>query len=67
MRLGCEWRHVRKRWAGNFGDFEKKQLVEIEPGDASWDSTLGEASWDILTLGQFSWGVDWRAMLEQSA
>ena len=29
MRLGCEWRHARKQWAGNFGDFEKKQLVEI--------------------------------------
>ena len=29
MRLGCEWRHARKRWAGILGDFEKKQLVEI--------------------------------------
>ena len=29
MRLGCEWRHARKRWAGNFGDFLKKQLVDI--------------------------------------
>ena len=28
-RLGCEWRHARKRRAGNFGDFWKKQLVEI--------------------------------------
>ena len=27
--LGCEWRHTRKRWAGNFGDFWKKHLVEI--------------------------------------
>ena len=33
--LGCEWRHARKRWAGEFGDFEK---------DVSWDLTLGEAS-----------------------
>ena len=29
MRLGCGWRHARKRGAGNFGDFWKKQLVEI--------------------------------------
>ena len=29
MLLGCEWSHARKRWAGNFGDFWKKQLVEI--------------------------------------
>ena len=26
---GCEWRHTRKRWAEDFGDFWKKQLVEI--------------------------------------
>ena len=30
MWQGCEWRHARKWWAGNFGDFWKKtQLVEI--------------------------------------
>ena len=29
MWLGCEWRHARKWWAGNFGDFWKKQLAEI--------------------------------------
>ena len=29
MRLGCERRHAQKRGAGIFGDFLKKQLVEI--------------------------------------
>ena len=29
MGLWCEWRQARKRWAGNFGDFWKKQFVEI--------------------------------------
>ena len=29
MGLGSEWRHAWKRWVGNFGDFWKKQLVEI--------------------------------------
>ena len=29
MRLGWEWRHARKWWAGILGDFWKKQLVEI--------------------------------------
>ena len=37
MRLGCEWRHARKRWAGILDDFEKKAV--------SWDLTLDEASW----------------------
>ena len=60
MRLGCEWRHARKRWAEIFDDFEKA---------VSWDFTLGEGSpvggygmrsafvgsvsWD-LTLGEGS-------------
>ena len=59
MGLGCEWRHARKRWAGNFGDFEKKQLVEIRTWarpvqlwatgcafveSLSWDLNLGEGS-----------------------
>ena len=35
MWLECEWRHARKRWAGEFGDFKK---------EVSWDLTLGEAS-----------------------
>ena len=29
MTLGCRWRHDWKRWAGNCGDFFKKQLVDI--------------------------------------
>ena len=29
MGLGCVWRHARKRGAGNFGDFLKKQLADI--------------------------------------
>ena len=33
MRLGCEWCHAWKQWAGNFGDFWKSR---------SWDSDLGE-------------------------
>ena len=32
MRLGCEWRHARKRWAGNFGDFWKRSSLRFEPG-----------------------------------
>ena len=60
MGLRCEWRHARKRWAGNFDDFWKKQWVEIWTGihrafvvSVSWDSTLNEASWDLY-LGQSS-------------
>ena len=30
MGLGCEWRHAQKWAVGNFGDFWKKQLVEIQ-------------------------------------
>ena len=29
MRLRCGWCHARKRWGRNFGDFEKKELIEI--------------------------------------
>ena len=29
MELCCEWCHAWKWWAGNFGDFLKKQWVEI--------------------------------------
>ena len=45
MRLGCEWRHARKQWAGILGDFEKKAV--------GWDLSLGEASW-FLSLGEAS-------------
>ena len=45
MALGCEWRHVRKWWAENFGDFWKKAV--------SWDLKLGEMSW-FLSLGEGS-------------
>ena len=68
--LGCEWRHARKRWAGNFGDFWKKQLVEIwtwakavqlgATGCAA--RLLGQLVEIGLWVGQFSCGVDWRAM-----
>ena len=67
---GCEWCHAWKQGAENFGDFWKKQLVEIWTWARSielWSTCcavhlLGQ--WDeILTLGwEFSWGVDWRAM-----
>ena len=63
MWLGCEWRHARKRWAGNFWWFLKKAF--------SWDLILGEASpaggygirvcWDGVEIwqwaGQSSWGL----------
>ena len=79
MRLVYEWRHARKQGAGNFGDFWKKQLVEI----CLWARLVEIWSWarrvqfvgygirarllgqwvEILTLGgEFSKGVDWRAM-----
>ena len=45
MRLGCEWRHARKRWAENFSDFWEKQLVEV------W---LWARRVEILTLGEVS-------------
>ena len=41
MELGCEWRHARKRRAGNFGDFWKKQLVEIR----TWTKWVEIWSW----------------------
>ena len=41
MRLGCEWRHARKRWVENFGDFEKKQWVEIR----NWARPVEIWSW----------------------
>ena len=53
MGLGCEWRHARKWWAGNFGDFWKKQSVEIwlwarpveiELWARIWDLNLDEGS-----------------------
>ena len=66
MGLGCEWRHAWKWWAGNFGDFWKKQFVEIwtwaravqlgATGCAvRWLGQLVEIG---LWAGQFSWGVD---------
>ena len=44
MRLGCEWRHVRKRWAGILGDFEKKQELMADAGRCDLLFDLGEAS-----------------------
>ena len=45
MRLGSEWRHAWKQWAGNFGDFWKKGVSWVLTlGEASWDSNLGEGS-----------------------
>ena len=49
MRQRCEWRLSRKRWAGNFGDFWKEQLVEI------W---LWARRVEIFILGRAaSWGL----------
>ena len=63
--------------------FEKKAVSwDLTLDEASWDSDLGVSSCDLryaprFCLGQwveilildrgFSWGVDWRAMYEQSA
>ena len=65
MRLGCEWRHARKRWAGNFGDFWKKQWVEICPWTRQVDFLrLGEASPVVVYgmhhafVGSVSWDFD---------
>ena len=62
MRLGSEWRHVWKQWAGILGDFEKKAV--------SWDLNLdGVDLWS--GQGQSSYGLwDVHALLgqmEQSA
>ena len=70
MRLGCEWRHARKRWAGNFGDFWKKELVEIwtwamvvQLGATGCAARLLGQLVEILTLGRaVQLGVDWRTM-----
>ena len=66
MRLVCEWCHAQKRWAGNFGDFWKKQLVEIRTWAwrvELWSTgcaahLLGQWAEIGLRAGQFSWGVD---------
>ena len=44
---GCEWRHARRQWAENFGDFWKKQLVEIR----SWARLVD--FWAQARPGQF--------------
>ena len=57
MRLGCEWRHARKRWAENLVIL-KKTLVEIRlwagPGQSSWGLTVDDVgdSWFVSLSGR---------------
>ena len=45
---GSEWRHARKRWAGNFGDFWKKAV--------RFDSEWGQSSWGLRDAQRVYWG-----------
>ena len=48
MGLGCEWCHARKRGAGNFGDFWKKQFAEIRTWARSvqlWSTGCARVCW----------------------
>ena len=66
MGLGCEWRHASEQWMENFGNFWKKQLIEIwtwvravQIGSTGCAARfLGQSVEIGLWAGQFSWGVD---------
>ena len=53
MWLGCGWRHARKRWAREFGDFEKEldeilTLVRAVQLGATGCAFVGSVSWDPI-------------------
>ena len=49
MWLGCQWRHARKWWAGNLGDFLKKSSelrIETGRGESSlWATGCARVCW----------------------
>ena len=60
MGQGCEWRHARKRWAGNFGDFWKGSELTFEPGRGQlrFEPGRGQSSWGLRDTPRVCW-VRW--------
>ena len=44
MRLECEWRHARKRWAENLGIFEKQSVGDKMP---NWEPVADRGLWAL--------------------
>ena len=44
MRLECEWRHARKRWAENLGIFEKQSVGDKMP---NWEPVADRELWAL--------------------